>query len=331
MKHHLLHVLSHWAPLKDTHRWLLATIVGTQGSSYRKSGAMMLFSDQGEQLGVVSGGCLESDILHQARRCWETGHARTVTYDMQEEGDIAWRLGIGCGGEVTLLLQPVARTNQYLHLEKVLHALAQGQCVHYGQALDSPAAKAIVFDSAPADKNNGNWFCQTITPPPALVILGGGVDAQPVARIASTLGWRVTVNDTRARYARAGDFPDVQRVADYAPEALAEAGWFTAAEAIIVMHHQLDMDASALAVIARAKPAALRYLALLGPVHRCERVLAAAALAETDLPVPLQAPAGLALGGELPESIALSMIAQAHAVLHNQSGAPLKGKPCRYV
>ncbi|MCU7554035.1 XdhC family protein [Alteromonas sp. ASW11-19] len=328
MKHHLYHVLSRWEPQKEAHRWLLATIVGTQGSSYRKSGAMMLFSDQGEQLGVVSGGCLESDILHQARRCWETGQARTVTYDMQEEGDIAWRLGIGCGGEVTLLLQPVTPNNQYLHLEKVLRALQRGESVRYGQALTSPDAEAAVLDTeAPSD--DANWFWQTITPPPALVILGGGVDAQPVARIAGTLGWRVTVNDVRARYARAGDFPDVQLVADLAPETLPEADWFTSADAIIVMHHQVHMDASALAAVAQVQSGALRYLALLGPMHRCDQVLAQASLAEADLTVPLQAPAGLALGGELPESIALSMIAQAHAVLHGQSAAPLKGKPCR--
>ena len=99
MNHHIYHVLSAWAGQRDAGNWLLATIINTEGSSYRKAGAMMLFSQEGAQLGVVSGGCLESDLLHQARRCWETGESRIVTYDMQEEGDIAWRLGIGCAGK----------------------------------------------------------------------------------------------------------------------------------------------------------------------------------------------------------------------------------------
>ena len=114
MNHHIYHVLSDWFPQRDAGNWLLATIINTEGSSYRKAGAMMLFSEFGSQLGVVSGGCLESDLLHQSRRCWETGNSRIVTYDMQEEGDVAWRLGIGCGGEVTLLLQPVSAQNNWM-------------------------------------------------------------------------------------------------------------------------------------------------------------------------------------------------------------------------
>ena len=102
MRHHIYHILKAWYPQRDAGQWLLATIISTRGSAYRKAGAMMLFSDAGAQFGVVSGGCLESDLFHHARKCWMTNTSRTVTYDMQEEGDVAWQLGIGCGGEVTL-------------------------------------------------------------------------------------------------------------------------------------------------------------------------------------------------------------------------------------
>ena len=326
MKHHLLHVLRHWAPKKDDHRWLLATVIATEGSSYRKAGAMMLFNDSGEQLGVVSGGCLESDVLHQARICWETNTAKTVTYDMQEEGDIAWRLGIGCGGEVTLLLLPITADSDYLGLQRVLTMLECGQPADYALEVTSARPCAKVNDTLP---DSGKWFSHRIMPPPALAILGGGVDARPVAQIANLLGWRVHVNDPRARYARAEDFSGCNVTAT-ATDSLSDAPWFTDANAIIVMHHQVTMDANTLACLGKINVPQLRYLALLGPSHRCDNVLREANIDSSALPVDLQSPAGLALGGELPESIALSMVAQAHAVLHNKSAVPLKGKPCSF-
>lgn len=326
MKHHLLHVLRHWEPRKDDHQWLLATVIDTQGSSYRKAGAMMLFNDSGEQLGVVSGGCLESDVLHQARMCWETQTAKTVTYDMQEEGDIAWRLGIGCGGEVTLLLQPVSAENEYLGLQHVLSALESGQGVDYAVGISASTPMALVND-VPTDKEK--WFSHRITPPPALAILGGGVDARPVAQMANLLGWRVHVNDPRARYAREADFRG-SKVTASPTDKLFNESWLTDADAIIVMHHQVKMDANALTCLAEIAVPRLRYLALLGPSHRCEKVLDEAKMPLSALPVELQSPAGLALGGELPESIALSMIAQAHAILYNKSAVPLTGKPCSF-
>ncbi|WP_218312173.1 XdhC family protein [Alteromonas antoniana] len=326
MKHHLLHVLRHWQPRKDAHQWLLATVIDTEGSSYRKAGAMMLFNDSGEQLGVVSGGCLESDILHQARMCWESGRAKTVTYDMQEEGDIAWRLGIGCGGEVTLLLQPVTADADYLGLAQVLTLLESGQSLTYAVETASSHPGARINDPSAEGRN---WFSHRITPPPALVILGGGVDARPVAQMANLLGWRVHVNDPRARYARAEDFSGCA-VTGISTDHLNDATWLTDANAVIVMHHQVTMDADALAYLAHSAVPQLRYLALLGPSHRCDKVLSEANIQPSSLPVELQSPAGLALGGELPESIALSMIAQAHAVLHDKSAVPLKGKPCSF-
>lgn len=70
---HLLHMLKAWHQSRDSHQWVLATISGTDGSAYRKSGAMMLVNDMGQQLGLLSGGCLEADIVRQARKCLLSG------------------------------------------------------------------------------------------------------------------------------------------------------------------------------------------------------------------------------------------------------------------
>ncbi|MEG3768246.1 XdhC family protein [Alteromonas sp. 14N.309.X.WAT.G.H12] len=326
MNHHIYHVLSDWYPKRDEGRWLVATIVATEGSSYRKAGAMMLFNDKGIQLGVVSGGCLENDILHQARRCWERGVSRIVTYDMQEEGDIAWRLGLGCGGEVTLLLQPVDGISGYLGLPELLAKLEKSMPCYYIQPLSEGKPHAMVSETS--SSIDGVFVCE-ITPPPVLVILGGGVDAIPVSDIANRLGWHVIVNDSRPRYARAKDFISATQTAALPANALDQAAWYHKAQGIIVMHHHVQMDADSLRMLAQVAPDKLVYLALLGPYHRAERVLKEAGITEADLPTALFAPAGLAIGGDLPESIALSMLSQAHGVFHHKPADGLKGLPCR--
>ncbi|QPG04414.1 XdhC family protein [Salinimonas marina] len=282
MKHHFYHLLEQWYHHKDDGQWLLATIIETHGSAYRKAGAMMLFNDTGAQLGVVSGGCLESDLYHHAQKCWMTGHARTVTYDMREEGDVAWRLGIGCGGEVTLLLQPVDAQNDYLCLNEVRARLLQNQSVHYCQSTQAgPATAHIGQDSTCVDD-----FCHTLTPPPTLLLLGGGVDAVPVCDLASRIGWRVLVNDERARYARPAEFASASQCTKQAADNIAALPHYQQADAVIIMHHQVELDARSLKAVTGEPPANLQYLALLGPQHRTKRVLEQANLCWNELPLP---------------------------------------------
>lgn len=326
MNHHIYHLLRAWYPRRDESNWVLISIVETKGSSYRKAGAMMLFNEDGEQLGVVSGGCLESDLLHQARKAWSSGRAKLVTYDMQEEGDIAWRLGIGCGGEVTLLLQPVTAKSDYLQLPKVLFALAEKKTVGYCQPR-KPGVPSAFVSFEPGQRASDYWFW--LSPPPSLAILGGGGDALPLCDMAARLGWDVYVNDPRARYARKADFVSATITEGVKAEELNHQPWFAACQAVVVMHHQVVLDAEALQAVAAGTSDALRYLALLGPVHRANRVLKEARLCGNAFSVPLSAPAGLALGGDLPESIALSILSEAHAAIYQKSATSLKGKSCQ--
>ena len=95
-----------------------------------------------------------------------------------------------------------------------------------------------------------------------MLILGGGVDAIPLAELADRIGWQVTVSDPRARYARPTDFAIAQTHAVPVPE-LSGHKMLDEADAIIVMHHQIGLDAEALKAISQQRPARLQYLALL--------------------------------------------------------------------
>ena len=56
----LLHA---WSKKKNESDWVLGTIYDTEGSTYRKAGAMMLFNGFGQQFGLLSGGCLDGNFV----------------------------------------------------------------------------------------------------------------------------------------------------------------------------------------------------------------------------------------------------------------------------
>jgi len=128
---HLSHLLAKWYPNRDKADWVLATIYDTKGPCYRKAGAMILFSSLGAQLGMLSGGCLESGIGTNARKVMQTGKPISLCYDGSDEDDLSFHLGIGCGGTVYIILQQVNAENNYLSLNQVYSALKQRQSGYY--------------------------------------------------------------------------------------------------------------------------------------------------------------------------------------------------------
>ena len=86
---------------------VLATVVRVTGSSYGGVGARMLVRGDGSTVGLVSGGCLESDLAEHARRVHESGRAEVVRYDTRDDDDAPWGLGLGCNGLIDVLLEPL--------------------------------------------------------------------------------------------------------------------------------------------------------------------------------------------------------------------------------
>lgn len=326
MANHFQQILKIWLPERDKHNWVLATIVGTEGSSYRKIGAQMLINDLGQYYGLLSGGCLESDIMNQARRCWANNLNRTIQYDMREEEDLAWKLGIGCGGLVKILLQPVNSLNNYLDLDSVVAILNENGSCQYSQKIadgqpDNNCKKleAVQSHQVLIDENSGiEILTQTLRPPFHLAIFGGGIDAKPVVDIAASIGWQLTLIDPRTTYARKKHFQKVNRIVkdpiQQINAELSDNAWLQTLDAVILMNHNVELDALALSL---TQQSSARYLGILGPIHRTDRVFEEAKITRDQVIIPLANPIGLRLGGELPESIALSMISEIHAFLEN--------------
>lgn len=330
MSNRLEYLLEAWYSQKDACEWVLATVVETKGSAYRKAGAMMLINGLGQSFGLLSGGCLEADLKRKATQCLLSNQSLEVCYDMQDDSDIAWQLGIGCGGMVKVLLQPITPTNQYLELDKLYSRLKNRESSYYLQSLDVNNSANQVLDTKQYSAyqqqptfSDSKHFISKIKPTPSLIIFGGGLDAVPLVNMSAELGWLTTVIDCRVGYAKSHHFPKAHKTLNQAYDSLDNIAEIKDADAIVIMQHNVELDAKALAFSNQFRP---KYLGLLGPTHRTQRVMVSAGLSYQELKTKLANPIGLDLGGELPESIAISILSQIHAVIENASTQSLSQK-----
>ncbi|MDA9346050.1 XdhC family protein [Porticoccaceae bacterium] len=339
-------LLKHWAAHRDEHDWVLGTVYKTTGPSYRKAGAFMLFNSLGQQFGLLSGGCLESDIQRHAQAVMLSGRPTTLCYDGSDEDDISFQFGIGCGGTVHILLQPITKQNNYLQLELLTANLGAREATVYLQKILGDVAEARLLTTADQQGSEyiqvakqlkgskaqlvtvdlsieaqdtehegqaAEYLATMIKPPIHLLVVGGGVDARPLVSIARHLGWEVSLLDPRAANARREHFMDASNVLDCSVTQLASHKLFGSFNAAVLISHNLQIDADALAVL---QASSIEYLALLGPESRKAAVIELSGLPLAQHRIPVAGPAGLNLGGELPESLALSILAQCHAVLY---------------
>lgn len=335
----------------------------------------MLIGEDGTTFGMLSGGCLEADLVRKARRfralsVAEMGDAITanetcvfaqcVHYDSNDEDGFLHELGLGCGGVVDILLQAVESKNDYLQLRQVRKLLGSGVAVSYEQQIRSfdkagieqtfsfpTAAKLRSLNTAvPAGEVNNvsnrreiradgvhalrsqallsdTGAAKTLTTliprRVRLGVFGLGEDAKPVVEMAVAVGWEITVFDSRPGNSAKGYIASLQQgslVAANVTPLDQMSGPELHLDAAVVMHHSLNYDTAALRLL---KDASLGYCALLGPSHRKDAVLAKLRSNVDQLPWPFYGPAGFDIGAELPETIALSIIAQCHDILFKKS------------
>ena len=327
MSHQLSEMLDVWWANRDQTEWVLGTIYRTEGSAYRKAGAMMLIDGHGRQYGLLSGGCLEADIVRNARKAMVTDKVVMLEYDGNDEDDVFFKLGVGCGGKVYIMLQPLGAKND-LGLGDLRAALKDRETGYYRQKIGAAEAR---FDRDPMvlpgqqiavtqrDEVGDDWLVTPIRPEPHILIIGGGMDARPVARIAHEMGWQVSLADPRPANARAEHFPTVNAIV----RDIASLGAYAndhRVDAAVLMAHSVPIDGDALAALGRSS---IRHVSALGPRHRFANVLEHAKLKEHTLPFPVSSPAGLDIGGQLPESIALSILSGIHRVLYKETSLHL--------
>lgn len=298
MRHTLVHLVAR-VLAEPSRPWALATLVRVEGSSYRRLGARLLVASADTWFGTLSGGCLEKEIAARAAALLTGGEPPgLLRFDTR-------RL-YGCDGCVEIFIERLETGPANLLALIGAELAARRSCVvRTVFAGESALGSGFLTPDAPAEESAG-VFVEHVAAPPRLVLFGQGPEIGPLHALCEHQGWECTA------YAGPADFP-----ADFVADDRTAA---------VVCNHNFGRD---LATLARVAPLGLPYVGLLGPRRRRDEMLARlgeeTAVTSFFLDT-LHAPAGLDLGGESPQEIALAIVAEASAVLAGREGGFLRDR-----
>lgn len=271
----------------------IATVIETWRSAPCPVGTHMLVHADGRFVGSVSGGCVEGDVLHVAAEVIGGAPATLRRYGVAD--GTAWEVGLPCGGDIQVLVQPVSDAGfAPVLFEQIVEARASGGSMTVGTNLETGLSS--LTEAA---------FVNSYPPPRRLLIVGAVEIAASLTAIASSQGFAVTLCDPRGRFLTEERFPGVtlddrwpdEAVAAFAPDSRS---------AVIALSHDPKIDDPAL-IAALASPAA--YIAALGSkashAARLTRLAADGVLA--DQLARIEGPAGVAINAISAPEIALSI------------------------
>ena len=298
----LRHALA-WLP--ETRPWL-CTIVRTLGSSPRPVGSVVVVTDDGRQVGSVSGGCVEEDLLERLRvGTWTGERPELVEYGVSAEENE--RLGLPCGGRLTLLLQRLEETDRNW-LQEALGALQHRHCIE--RCLDLRTGNT---STAPVEHYNpleidDHYLRQCFGPRMRMLLVGAGQLAHTLAELGLAMDYEVIVTDPRQQFLDQWEGPAVQLVQGM-PDDVVRAHGSDRHSVVITLTHDPRIDDMALM---EALGTEAWYVGALGSQRTTEKRLAR--LRQLDL-LPAQiarlhAPVGLDIGSKTPIEIAVAIMAQ---------------------
>ena len=278
--------------------WALATLVQTEGSTYRKPGARLLVDSDGGTLGVLSGGCLEDQIARSGQKVIDDASPVLLSFDT--------KLLYGCDGQLKILVEPLPAAGQNGNLITEIGRLLRNREVCRIRTCfegDTLGSELLASDVLLAEQPG--VLIDTVPLPVRLLLFGTGPEIEPITQLAGNLGWVAECFGHPSELAE-----------DFRPDAQTAA---------LVMTHNFGRD---LLALDRIRPLQLRYIGLLGPRKRHAELLARLSEyrpLDFDAEVKtLFAPAGLDIGSEAPEEIALSIVSEVAAVLSDRCGGFLR-------
>jgi len=310
-------------------RSVLATVVALDGSSYRRPGVRMLICENETLIGAVSGGCVEKEVVFQAASVFRNGVAKMMTYD--------GRFRLGCEGILYILLEPfdinesTLQTLQQAFEDRIEFGIYSRYKKEYGVFEGLGSYIGLNDEQLPLqiDFNNSSkmkLFKQTIKPVYKLVIIGGEHDAVKLSYLAVGLGWEVIVATIPEEDKNKTDFPGIDELWNLAPETL-PINQIDSQTALVLMTHSYVKDLKYLKVLQNSNP---MYFGLLGPTKRREKLFGEymELYPEDDFEFfdSIHGPAGLNIGAEAPEEIAIAILAEILAVIRNQQPMMLRDK-----
>ena len=294
----------------------LATVIATWGSSPRPVGSHMAISASGEVVGSVSGGCIEGAVIHEAKRVIEEKIPTQLHFGVTDEQ--AWEVGLTCGGEVTVYVEPLGQNVQRLLdcrtqgkaavLVRDLSRHQQSVVTHEGVwgeiALTEKRQQYLLQQAESHFLEEEGWFVHVFSLPRRLIVVGAVHITQTLAPMAQMVGYQVYVIDPRRTFATADRFPDLPLYHEW-PEEIMPSLALDDRTAVAALTHDPKLDDPALRI---ALASTVFYIGALGSrrthakrLHRLQDVQGVDRI---------HAPIGLPIGSRTPAEIALSILAQ---------------------
>lgn len=308
---HVLTCIEHWLS-RDLKVWL-CTVVKAWGSSPRPPGSIMALNEQGEVAGSVSGGCVEDDLIERLLQT-ETDLEAPILIDYGVNKSESERLGLPCGGQLKILIEPMQRDSITL-IQALLSRLDERQCASRRVDLGNGQMHVQSIQRPPGPpqlSEDEKYFTAFYGPRYHLFLVGAGQIASYMIPIAHSLDFKLTLCDPRPevmeafqrQYPELSDLDCVVGMPDDAVKQHAN----DPLSAIVTLTHDPRIDDMALM---EALTGQAFYIGALGSVRtsskRKERLL------ELDLSYDqiqkLHAPVGLAISSKTPAEIAVAIMA----------------------
>jgi xanthine dehydrogenase accessory factor len=301
----ILRIARDW--LSQGKQLALATVVRTWGSAPRGVGSHLIICDDGRFEGSVSGGCVEAAVIEAARLAMADGKPQRLTFGISDA--MAWEVGLACGGQIEILLQPKI---EIALLDSIIATVAAGRTCQMITDMSSGRSQ-FSEDSAANSALGDTHFVRVYEPKLRLAVVGAVHIAQALVPMAAQLGYEVLLIDPRTAFTSSEHFNSAQVSNDWPDEAL--RNWtLTPRSALVTLTHDPKLDDPALEA-ALASPAF--YIAALGSkkthAARCERLREKGFSDEAI--ARIHGPAGLHIGAKSPAEIALSVMAQMTSIL----------------
>lgn len=334
-------------------RAALATLVASEGSSPRTAGSRMWVDEEGRIVGSVTiGGCVDARVIEASARALREDASALLSVALGDED--AWAVGMTCAGTIEVLVEPVAPDDAVGRaLRGARDAAARGDAAVLVAPLDGPPARLLVTaagasgslgqagidaaaaeaarallaagDSGVRDVAGRRLYFERHAPPLTLVVFGATHVAMPLVALAGVLGLRTVVVDGRDRFATRERFPDADEILVGMPSDLAAQMPLGTRSLVVLLAHDYKYDLPVLKAVLASDAA---YIGVLGSRRRAQALLgflAEEGIAPAQL-ARVRVPVGLDLGARTPEEIALSVLAEAVAVLHGRQGGVMRDR-----
>lgn len=297
----------------------IATVVDTWGSSPRPLGSKLLVSRSGRMAGSVSNGCVEGAVFEEAQLVLESARPKLVEYGVAD--DVAFEVGLACGGHIEVLIQPTGEVH-----DRALRLLEEER--PFLLRTDLPGGDTELIEEAPdfeLPRRRGNSLEEPYGRPAHMVIIGAIHIAVPLHRFAKLMGYRVTVVDARAQFATPERFPEADEIVVRWPDEALAGMELDRSTAVVILTHDPKFDMPALRAVL---PTRAGYIGAIGSRKTNENrfdALRREGFSEAQL-ARVHGPIGLDLGGRGAEETALGIIAEVTAARFGGSAASMREK-----